>query len=159
MWLPSKRAELKTSHDRTSHIPERWRSSQTSDCASPESVARQRHPVATQRSAVSSHCLSPCQSAGSPSKLQSPLCRWLADRCIEAYASRARCFTRWDSKRVCFADGRRWHWYRSHGATELSFATPRRSVNRGHIRSTLSAEDLSGLVDLSGRHSGSRGLL
>ena len=34
------------------------------------------------------------------------------------------------------ADGRRWRWCRSHGATELSVATPQGSVNRKHRRST-----------------------
>ena len=48
-----------------------------------------------------------------------------------------------------------WHWYRSHGATELSLATPR----RWHRRSTLDVEDLTGLVVFSGRHSWGRGLL
>jgi len=47
-------------------------------------------------------------------------------------------------KRVCSADGRRWHWYRSHGVTELSLATPRRSVNHGHRRCTQ-----NGVADLS----------
>ena len=46
-------------------------------------------------------------------------------------------FSEMGSKRVCSADGRRWHWYRSHGATELSRKLPRRLVNQRHRRSTL----------------------
>ena len=46
------------------------------------------------RSATSSHILSPCQSGCRPPNPRSPHCRWLAQRCMKAYASRARCFPR-----------------------------------------------------------------
>ena len=92
--------------------------------ASSESVARQRHSV----SAANSYNLSPCQSGCSPSNLQSPHCRRLAHHCIKANASRAPCVTRWNSKRVCSANGRRWHWYRSHGAQRMSRVEQRTSA-------------------------------
>jgi len=63
------------------------------------------------------------------------------------------------SKRVCSADVRRWHWYRSHGAIELSLANSPKVRQSQAQTLTLNAEDLNGFADLSGRHSWSRELL
>ena len=112
------------------------------------------------RSAASSHSLSPCQSGCSPSE---PAIATSADGwhivVLRLTPPLHGDFRDGIQRRVCPASGRGWHWYRSHGATELSLATLRRSVSRRHRRSTLYVEVLGVLVDLCGRHSRNRGPL
>ena len=116
------------------------------------------------RSAASSHGLLPCQSGCSLSDPQSPHCRRLGHRCVKAYACRARCFPRWVQSacvlcRRSSVVGRDGTGTRAMAPRSCLSQSHRRSVNHRHRRSTLNVEDINGLVDLSGHHSRSRGLL